>query len=250
MESSVAEGDRLMDKKIRCLFLIHLLGLSSILFLWFLLLDGIHLFNIILIVIIWEIIVNLKYPIDNFPKYYSANALGVLIFMSIIVYRQIGETWFQWQWLLNYNGLILAITAPLFGYGIRRILTDKKQSIYLAHIFVPGMIMLITKIATNNSIPGGVLIPVVVIIIIWQAVGSTGITNSNFWKYYLANFVGLILLVMVFSLEQLFLLSLPAWIDENLWLLDKIWFVSLIGSGIGLIGRTKPIDDGQGPIKN
>jgi hypothetical protein len=169
--------------------------------------------------------------------------------MSIIIFRQRGEIWFQWHWLLNYQGMVFVLIAPLFGYGIRRMLTDRKQTIYLAHMLVPGMIMLLIKVGSKGSVPGGTLLMVVLIIIIWQATGSAGITGHNFWKFYMAGFIGLLFLVIAFSYEQLFFLSLPDWIDENLWLLDKVWSIPLIGLGSGMIVRTlknaKPINDGQ-----
>jgi len=57
-----------MDKRIHIRDLIHLLGLSVILFVYYLFLREIFLFEIILLLFVWEIIVNLKYPVEHFSK--------------------------------------------------------------------------------------------------------------------------------------------------------------------------------------
>jgi len=155
--------------------------------------------------------------------------------MSIIIFRQRGEIWFDWHWLLNYQGIALVMLAPLFWVLVfRRMLTDRKQTIYLAHMLVPGMLLLLIKVASQGSIAGGTLIMVLFIIIMWQIFGSYGITVRNFWKFYLANVIGLVLFVMVFSYEQLFIISLPNWIEENSWLLDNVLGFSLFGLIAGL----------------
>jgi hypothetical protein len=213
---------------------------------YYLFLREIFLFEIILLLFVWEIIVNLKYPVDHFPRYYLVNALGVLIFMSIIIFRQRGEIWFDWHWLLNYQGIALVMLAPLFGYGVRRMLTDRKKTIYLAHMLVPGLILLLVKIATNGSVPGGTLIMVLLIVILWQVFSSAGITTRNFWKFYLANVIGLILFVIIFRYEESIGMSLPYWIEHN-----KGGFAYILGIPlIGLLGgwiisnvNFKPIDD-------
>ncbi len=234
-----------MDKKMRARYLIHLLGLSSILLVFLVFGLRIQLFHIILLIFIWEIIVNLAYPIDNTPRYYVANVLGLLIFMSIILFRQHGEIWFDWHWMLNYQGILFVLIAPLFGFGIRRMVTEKKHTIYLAHMLVPSMILLLVRIATNGSVPGGVLVIVVLIIIVWQVVGSTKMANSDFWKFYLANVIGLVLFIIIFNYEEFVMMSLPDWIKHNRGALVYILGIPMIGLGIGRIRNFKPIDDGQ-----
>jgi len=238
-----------MDKRMHIRDLIHLLGLSVILFVYYLFLREIFLFEIILLLFVWEIIVNLKYPVEHFPRYYLVNALGVLIFMSIIIFRQRGEIWFDWHWLLSYQGIALVMLAPLFGYGVRRMLTDRKQTIYLAHMLVPGMLLLLIKVASQGSIAGGTLIMVLFIIIMWQIFGSNGITTRNFWKFYLANAIGLVLFLIVFSYEQFLMLSLQDWLTEYGGALSFMPIIPMIGLFAGLLRENvnvRPEGDGQG----
>jgi hypothetical protein len=237
-----------MDKKPRNLFLTHLLVPGVVLMVYLLFFGVIHLPIAILMLIGIEIVLNIKYPIINFRRYFTANAIGTFIFMSIYILWHKNMPSFERHWLLSYNGILVVILAPLLGYGLRKILLDRKQKIYLAHMLMPGMIMLVMNIVTTGSIHGSALVMSLLMVILWQIYGSVGITTRNFWKFYLANVVGLVLFVMAFSYEQLFIMSLPNWIEENSWLLDKVLAFSLFGLlGGWIISNVnfKPIDDSQ-----
>jgi membrane protein DedA with SNARE-associated domain len=94
----------------------------------------------------------------------------------------------------------------------------------------------------------------VVTIIIWQAFGSIGLKTRNFWKFYLANVIGLILFVVIFTFgSSFFKTSLSDWIEGSKWLLDGVLVIPIIGLGIGWIREntdTRPIDDVQDPNNN
>jgi len=237
----------LLDNRLHIRDLIHLFGLSIILLIWFLFIGVIHPVNMILLIFAWEIIVNIKYPVEHFPRYYLVNIIGILIFLSMIIFRQMDNIWFQWQWLLTFQGMVFVLVTPIFGYGIRRILTNRKQNIYLLHILMPGFIMLITKII-QNPVHGPALVMSALMVILWQIYGSVGITARNFLKFYLANVIGLVLFVIVFSDEQFFIMSLPNWIEENSWLLDYVLGLPLFGLIIGFFRegyKTMASDDSQ-----
>jgi hypothetical protein len=182
-----------MDKKSLNLYLIHLLVPGVVLMVYLLFFGVIHLPIAILMLIGIEILLNIKYPMIDFRRYFTANAIGAFIFMSIYIIWHKNMPSFERHWLLTYNGILVVILAPLLGYGLRKILLDRTQTIYLAHMLMPGLIILIIRIMTNNSIHGPALVMSLLLIIIWQTNSSVGITIRNVWKIYLVNVVGLIL---------------------------------------------------------
>ena len=205
---------------------------------------GYRMLDALFILLLYEIIVNIKYPEENFLKYYKMNAPGVLIFLAIATFlAKVGwraNDW--WNWLLNYRGLLIVMVTPVVGYSIGKALRMKKYSIYIIHVLVPAGIGLVSQLGHRGYIPVAFLIPA---IFIWQAYGSVGITMRNFWKFYLANILGLIIFIFIFSYRQDYSLSFLGWIDENRWLLEKAMLLSLVGLTAGLIIRAKPINDGQ-----
>ncbi len=235
-----------MDKKTRNLYLIHLVvpGLTIIVYLLFL--SYMHLFAAISILIALEIILNMRYPLADFKRYYLVNALGVFIFMSIFILWHKNMSSFERHWLLTYNGILVVILAPLLGYALRKTLLEKKQTIYLARILVPGMILALVDVVTKGSVTGGVMLIVLLIVISWQIVSSVGITKASLWKFYLADIAGLTLFIIIFTYEEFIRMSLPQWIDHN-----KGGFIYILGIPlIGLLGgwiisnvNFKPIDD-------
>ena len=236
-----------MDKKSRNLYLIHLLLPGVVLMVYLLFFAVIHLPLAILMLLGIEIILNLKYPIIDFRRYFTANALGVFIYLSIFILWHKNMPSFERHWLLTYNGILVVILAPLLGYGLKFLLA-RKQTIYLAHMLMPGVIMLITKIVNRNSVHGFALVTAVLVVIIWQIFGSFGLTTRNVWKFYLANVIGLILFLMVFRYEQILMMSLHYWFENNKGGIGYILLIPMIGLYVGWIRNNvnfKPIDDSQ-----
>ncbi len=223
-----------MDKRTRNLYLIHLLVPGVVLIVYLLLLSFIHLFVAISMLIALEIILNLRYPLADFKRYYFVNALGVFIYMSIFILWHKNMPSFERHWLLSYNGILIAILAPLLGYVLKFFL-DKKQTIYLAHMLMPGVIMLITKIVNRGNVHGIALMTAVLVVIIWQIYGSVGLTIRNVWKFYLANVIGLILFCMVFTYEQILMISLHYWFEDNKGVIGYSFLIPIIGLFVGWI---------------
>jgi hypothetical protein len=212
-----------------------------------LLLSYMNFFVAILMLIAFEILLNLRYPLAGFKRYYCVNALGVLIYTSIFILWHRNMPSFQQHWLLAYNGILLVVLAPLLGYGLK-VLLDKKQTIYLAHILMPGIIMLTINILMNGSVTGVVILMVLLVVIIWQIFGSVGLSPNNFWKFYLANVIGLILFLPAAGDKDIFFMSLPSIIEQYKPFIGYILGIPLVGLFIGLIRNNvnfKPIDDNQ-----
>jgi hypothetical protein len=113
---------------------------------------------------------------------------------------------------------------------------------------MPGFIMLITKII-QNPVHGPAFVMSVLMVILWQFYGSVGITARNFWKFYLANIVGLVLFLMVFTYEQIFTMSLHCWFEDIKGALGFMPIIPMIGLFAGLLrenANVKPEGEGQG----
>ena len=89
--------------------------------------------------------------------------------------------------------------------------------------------MLITKIVNRGIVHGFAFVTAVLVVIIWQVFGSVGLTIRNIWKYYLANVIGLILFCMVFTYEQIFMMSFHYWFEDNKGVIGYSFFIPLIG---------------------
>jgi hypothetical protein len=155
---------------------------------------------------------------------------------------------FQQHWLMAYNGILLVVFAPLLGYGLRKIMLDGRQTIYLAHILMPGLLMLILKVSGNTTIDGPNLLILVLLIIVWQSYGSVGLNSRNFWKFYLADVAGLALLWIIFSYPEFFVMWFPHWFEHNQETILFIFLIplfGLLGSWIRVNDKFVPVDDGQ-----
>jgi hypothetical protein len=237
-----------MDKEIRNLYLLHLLAPGAVLMVFLLLLSFMNSFVAILMLIALEILLNLRYPLAGFKRYYFVNALGVLIYTSIFILWHRNMPSFQQHWLLTYNGILVVILAPLLGYGLRKIMLDRRQTIYLAHMLMPGLIMLILRVTGNTTIDGPNFVILVLLIMVWQIYGSVGMTKRNFWKFYLADVVGLMLLFIIFSYPEFFIMWFPDWLKHNQETILFIFLIplfGLLGGWIRVNNKFAPIDDGQ-----
>ena len=110
---------------------------------------------------------------------------------------------------------------------------------------MPGFIMLITRIITGNAVHGPAFVMSLLMVILWQFIGSVGITVRNLWRFYLANIVGMVLFLMVFTYEQIFMMSLPNFLEEYSWLLLGFPLFGLIIGFFREGYKTMASDDSQ-----
>ncbi len=159
-------------------------------------------------------------------------------------------------WILVMGlGIILIgiylLLDPMYFYFVLLVLAvwqgiaTRRHMVYLASLLIPSLALLMVEHSVNHSLVGTTMLMIAFIIIVWQAVGVTLISPKDLLKYFLANVAGIMIFMLVHTRGEIFTMSPAEWISNNSWWLSTALIVPVIGVGIGLIGRTKPVNDGQ-----